>query len=288
MKYSTKYTPVWNGLWCRKHREKLGAAWCLFGYLLSRVNKNGVVSICYRTISEDTGESIRTLGFWMASLRREGYVIVKKTSLMMIQINKFRSIKNVNSCGDIRQELAEPETEVLQDVADRSCKGLPNVLRDLAEPNSITGGKSIDKAVPLNSFKIKQRKNVRESKSPNDSLSGNPQKQLTRFDERDLQTAEFIYEKIRQLNPTHKRPKLDVWGNDIRLMVERDQRSHTEIERLFTWANNDPFWKSNILSPGKLRDKWDQLVIQQTAKRTVGGNKSQADHNSASNGRVVL
>jgi hypothetical protein len=74
--------------------------------------------------------------------------------------------------------------------------------------------------------------------------------------------AEHIFSLIKTLNPNHKQPNLESWANDIRLMVERDSRTTTEIRDLFEWANKHHFWKTNILSPATLRKQWDKLVIQ--------------------------
>lgn len=75
--------------------------------------------------------------------------------------------------------------------------------------------------------------------------------------------AETILADIRAINPRHKKPNLDTWANTIRLMRERDGRTHDEITSLWKWANKHSFWSSNILSPEKLREQWDRLVIQQ-------------------------
>ena len=39
-----------------------------------------------------------------------------------------------------------------------------------------------------------------------------------------------------------------------------------QIAELFQWANNDSFWKSNILCPDTLRKQWDKLIIQKQNK----------------------
>lgn len=93
-----------------------------------------------------------------------------------------------------------------------------------------------------------------------------------RFDESDLSTAEWMLTKIRELNPTHKKPDLERWANDLRLMRERDGRTDTEIRELFGWANRDDFWRANILSPSKLRKQWDQLAIKR--KEQTSGKSS--------------
>jgi hypothetical protein len=38
---------------------------------------------------------------------------------------------------------------------------------------------------------------------------------------------------------------------------------------LFKWANTDAFWAANILSPRKLRAKWDELIIRRRVKAVV-------------------
>lgn len=87
------------------------------------------------------------------------------------------------------------------------------------------------------------------------------------------ETSEFIFELIKSINPKHKKPDLDAWANDIRLMQERDGHTDGEMRSLFEWANNHHFWKTNILSPSTLRKQWDRLVIQ----RDNGGDSNGKD-----------
>lgn len=83
-----------------------------------------------------------------------------------------------------------------------------------------------------------------------------------RFDEEDRQVAEWMFGKIRELNPDHKTPNLDKWASDIRLMRERDKRTHQQLREIFGWANADDFWKANVLSPAALRRHWEKLAIK--------------------------
>ncbi len=102
-----------------------------------------------------------------------------------------------------------------------------------------------------------------------------------RFSDADKATAEWMFGLIRNLNPGHKEPSLNKWAEAIRLTRERDGRTDEEIRSLFEWANEDDFWKANILSPSKLRAKWDQLIIQ---KSRNGNGKSK--HKTDSPARV--
>jgi hypothetical protein len=47
-----------------------------------------------------------------------------------------------------------------------------------------------------------------------------------------------------------------------RLLIDKDGRTPDEIVRVIDWATGDSFWKSNILSMAKLRDKYDQIRIK--------------------------
>ena len=104
----------------------------------------------------------------------------------------------------------------------------------------------------------------------------------SKFSEQDFLTAEFILSKIRELNPTHKEPNLTQWADTIRLMREQDNRTDTEIRELFSWANQDSFWSTNVLSPASLRTQWDKLTIKKGNKR---GNHSM---NSAYSGETII
>ena len=87
---------------------------------------------------------------------------------------------------------------------------------------------------------------------------------LVRDQNKDLETAQFIWAKVVAVYPKHKPPKLETWARHIRLMREQDGRTYPEIGELFEWANKDTFWQQNIRSPEKLRAKWDDLWIRMT------------------------
>jgi hypothetical protein len=115
---------------------------------------------------------------------------------------------------------------------------------------------------------IPKRKECHDLGSRDASESSTKRKKA--FTDADRQTASWMAEQLRQTNPDGRKKsaaELDAWANDIRLIRERDGKSDSDIRSLFSWANRDEFWSSNILSPGKLRKQWDQL----TAKRKSSG-----------------
>lgn len=61
-------------------------------------------------------------------------------------------------------------------------------------------------------------------------------------------------------SPSFRKPNLGAWADDIRLMREQDGRTLPEIWSLFQFVRKHSFWRTVVLSPGKLREKYDQLV----------------------------
>lgn len=78
----------------------------------------------------------------------------------------------------------------------------------------------------------------------------------------DLKAAQWIYSQVQKVTTSAKEPTWADWSNTIRLLRQAKETNHHEICAVFQWANNDHFWYSNVLSPAKLREKWDTLKLQ--------------------------
>lgn len=87
-----------------------------------------------------------------------------------------------------------------------------------------------------------------------------------RFTDDDLSVAKQIAQGVQAVVPTARPPNLNQWADEVRLMRERDERTHAEILALFTWANSHTFWQTNILCPKTLRKQWTKLAAQQSRK----------------------
>lgn len=101
-------------------------------------------------------------------------------------------------------------------------------------------------------------KNVKNDKNE----KNNTRKQV--FEESSLpyQLAVYFLERIRENNPDHKQPNLQTWSEDIRKMLEIDNRTEEQIRYLMNWVQKDSFEMTNVLSPNKLRKRFDQLVMK--------------------------
>lgn len=54
----------------------------------------------------------------------------------------------------------------------------------------------------------------------------------------------------------------ETWRKAARLMLDRDARDLTQALALIEWCQADEFWRSNILSMPKFREKYDQLRLR--------------------------
>ncbi|MBL0496233.1 hypothetical protein JD514_03715 [Aeromonas caviae] len=86
----------------------------------------------------------------------------------------------------------------------------------------------------------------------------------------DLTTAQWMFKRVQVIAPTALEPNWAQWANVIRLMRELDQRSHRDICELYDWVSRDAFWCTNVLSPQKLRQKWDQLTVKRNVAPVAG------------------
>lgn len=78
----------------------------------------------------------------------------------------------------------------------------------------------------------------------------------------DMENAKLLFQLMLENNENCKEPNWESWANEMRLMRERDKRTDEQIQYVIKWSQRDPFWKTNILSPSKLRKRFDQLVVK--------------------------
>lgn len=92
----------------------------------------------------------------------------------------------------------------------------------------------------------------------------NPKSQRKKFTDEHMAVAK----EMADILDLKRKPNLDKWADTVRLMVEREPNaSCAEVMSLFRAAQDDDFWRRNILSPEKLRKQWDTLERQLQPKR---------------------
>lgn len=104
-------------------------------------------------------------------------------------------------------------------------------------------------------------KNEKNEKNIKDT-SPKSKKRIYDVDSIHYQLAEYLFEEMKKNNPEARKPDFHKWANDIRLMMEIDNRKEEQVRNMITWSQSNDFWKGNILSAKKLRDKYDQMKVQ--------------------------
>jgi hypothetical protein len=116
---------------------------------------------------------------------------------------------------------------------------------------------------------------VKESKVKESNKDSCP-KQV--YDEESIhyKLALRLYQKILDNNPDYKKPNLQNWSNDIRKLVELDDKTPENVEKVIDWVQQHDFWYKVVLSAAKLRKQYDRLVVdirdehKKKNKRTKG------------------
>lgn len=63
-----------------------------------------------------------------------------------------------------------------------------------------------------------------------------------------------------------KKSNMQTWADDMRKLVEINKVDKYLARDVMDWVTQDPFWKTNILSAKKLRDKFTELAIKMKAQ----------------------
>lgn len=72
-----------------------------------------------------------------------------------------------------------------------------------------------------------------------------------------------------------KRPTVtQKWRDAARLIIDRDGHTEQQVAAAIDWCQSDEFWRANVLSMPKLREKYDQMRLQSERRN---GNRRQAE-----------
>jgi hypothetical protein len=82
-----------------------------------------------------------------------------------------------------------------------------------------------------------------------------------------LTLCEFLSDKIEDNGSKRPTPNKQ-WYDAARLLLDRDGRDYIEAKQLIIWCQENTFWRANILSMPKFREKYDQLRLQREKELT--------------------
>jgi uncharacterized protein YdaU (DUF1376 family) len=130
------------------------------------------------------------------------------------------------------------------------------------EPSGDPSGEPSGKKVALHSSLFSPQ----SSSSVSGLRPGKPAKKRRTFlvPPQAAELAKHLRDRIQENNPQAKvtTSQLEHWGDDARLMLNSDHRDLSEVRAVIDWCQHDSFWRTNILSMAKLREKYDQLTLK--------------------------
>ncbi|MCM3651301.1 DUF4373 domain-containing protein [Metabacillus litoralis] len=246
---------------------------------MARPRKEGMDYFPHDTdaVNDEKIESLRLLygndgyAFYFILLER-----IYRTKEFELDVSDAETIQILSKKVGVNEEVFNKilETSLKRGCFDRQAYEERKVLTSegIKKRSSVV----VDKRVSMRSKYQKEKENVsdaetrvetpqskvKESKEKKSIEKKNSRKQV--YDNTSIyyQLAKRLFDRILENNSNYKEPNLQTWSNDIRLMMEKDNRNEEQIVYVIDWCQNHSFWKTNILSTSKLREKFDRLVIQ--------------------------
>ncbi|MDR2489713.1 MAG: hypothetical protein LBD42_09550 [Desulfovibrio sp.] len=116
---------------------------------------------------------------------------------------------------------------------------------------------------------------VQSEITPEDVPDASPEKKQAKKkpeplpeDSEPYRLALFMQDTLKANVPTLKEPDLQKWAREFDVALRNDSRMSEArfVAQVIKWACSDIFWRTNIQSPGKLREKFDQLTAKMEAE----------------------
>lgn len=141
--------------------------------------------------------------------------------------------------------------------ASESGSGEPDVGTTATEQD--VTGRDLSRSVTSSHLRGEESREEVESQSPSGLDSLRRRIELTGLSER-------MAARIREADPKARvAPDSLAWLDPLRLLVDRDGRSVEEVERVIDFCATDDFESKTVLSPSKLRKRFDELVRKASA-----------------------
>lgn len=118
--------------------------------------------------------------------------------------------------------------------------------------------------------------------SPDDTIE--PIQKKAKYSEEDMKMVDLLISLIVQNTPEWVlKGNKDTWAEHIEKLHRIDGRTYEQIEYMIRWTQADPFWRQNILSTAKLREKFNDLIPKLKASVT----KNISDQQKASKPKMI-
>jgi len=81
-------------------------------------------------------------------------------------------------------------------------------------------------------------------------------------DSDEYRLAIFLWNYIKKNNEKAKEPNLQKWSKQFDSILRLDKREIEDVKKVIVFSQKDEFWYKNILSPDKVRNHFEKLILQ--------------------------
>lgn len=106
--------------------------------------------------------------------------------------------------------------------------------------------------------------------------TGNSIQKKVKYSDDDMRLTKLLISLIEKNTPEWTlKGNIETWAEHIEKLHRIDGRTYEQIEYMIRWTQADAFWRQNILSTAKLREKFNDLIPKLKASVTKEIHKSQ-------------
>ena len=213
----------------------------LYGEITALCNEKGYCWATNDYFSKLYSVSKRTISTWIKSLCNAGYISAEFVLDNSSQKVKMRCLKVEANFDAHLMKTSIP-----------SRKKVPAPHEEnFAENNTINN---------ISSSQIFEQSKINDN--------GIKNKKIFEADSDPYLLAKFLENNITENNPKfpQSESQRQRWAKDFDLMIRRDKIDADDIAEVIEWCQRDNFWRSNILSGKKLREKYQQLKMRMESR----------------------
>lgn len=221
-----------------------------------------------------TAELAKACGLNIETLRRYLNELTETNYVIAIQ-KKVHGSSRFCGYDYIFFEFPVTEEEKAQYIEDLK-KSLPNTEKPSTETNF-----ELNKSLPYTGFPctdspttVKQhllKKDLKKERKEKEIYNLSPKSKDAPAEPSPSADAEILCDhflsKIKERSPNFREPNMKIWVSVMDKLIRLDKRGFNEIKELIDWVSQDPFWSTNCLSPSKLREKFDQLILKMNSNQ---------------------
>lgn len=204
-------------------------------------------------------------GSWAADNLTDGFIPTTilprwgrpRDAKRLVEVGLWHADEQDGEKGWRFHEWHERQPSRAQKLAERAAKAEAGRVGGLRSGRSRREASTKQGASGLVELPTRPDPNPKDSSSPVADATLDPEMARDDVERLCLRLADKIH------NNGAKRPTITkAWRDAARLLLDKDGRTEAQSVWLIDWCQADDFWRSNILSMPKFREKYDQLLLR--------------------------